>query len=266
MYYNVKLNNADPLDTAGWRVASIPVITHSQQNRDRYTIPLRDGEVIGSEIWRGNAFVTVVFHSRVGQNCWNSNFSNDTMDMRYKRLLSLLDNKVHLHILVQNVNNLASYDETGYFEILGWTITNETRVGRDYIRVEVQFEVEPFKYAEITESNPEYTTALSIENTGDESQPLYLISGINGHSSAFYNIVVNGNTFSVYIPNNTSGVYVDSRKQIAWYLLGIDLKKVETQTNGDFRVLRLKAHYTNVLEKGSGVSEIMTYPRFGVNI
>lgn len=260
MYYNVKLNTADPLDTAGWRVASIPVITHSQQNRDRYTIPLRDGEVIGSEIWRGNAFVTVVFHTRVGQNCWNSNFSRDTMDMRYKRLLSLLDNKVHLHILVQNVNNLASYDETGYFEILGWTITNETRVGRDYIRVEVQFEVEPFKYAEITQSNPEYTTATSIENTGDESQPLYELNTLTGSS---FSLTVNGYTMTGVSPN-TDSVYIDTRKQMAYYE-DANNNKYEVIVNGDFRKLRLPARYTSTVGK-TGASVLMTHPRFGVNI
>lgn len=265
MYYNVKLDAYDPLTTAGWRVASIPIITHSTQNRDRFTIPMRDGEVVGSDIWRSNAYITVVFHSRIRQEGWNHNFIGDTMDGRYARLIDWLVGKTYLHISSQDVSNFSAYNECGKYELVGWNITNETRINRDYIRVEVQFEVVPFKYKETSQSNPEYTTALSIENAGDESQPLYLISGTSGHSSAFYNIIVNGKTFSVYIPANTSGVYVDSRKQIAWYI-DTNSDKVDTQTNGDFRVLRLKAHYTNVLQKGTGISEIRTYTRFGVNI
>lgn len=263
MFYNVKLDTYDPLNSAGWRVATIPTLTHSTHNRNRYSIPARDGELLGVDMWRSNAFVTVTFHTRVGQhNVWNNNFWDDSIDKRYNRLKGFLTNKKRLHIKTQNALDHTQYDDAGYYEILDWVITNETRINRDYMRVEVQFEVYPFKYVEISATNPEYTTATTLENNYDESLPLYYMNRGSSGTVGSWTLTVNGYTMTGTYPAEAANVYIDTRYQIVYYTAS-NVKYEITGVNGDYKKLRLPAHSQSTI---SGSSTVETHPRFGENV
>lgn len=263
MYYNVKLDSYDPLDTAGWRVASIPVITHATHNRDRYSIPNRDGDMLGVDMWRNNAYVTVTFHSRVGDNNWNSNFQGDTLDARYNRLLKLLVGKHHLHIKTKDIATPSTWDDAGYYEILDYTISSESRMQQDYMRVDVQFEVFPYKYFE-NALTP--ILNLTIENPYDDCMPYFLLAGTTGATISFS---VNGYEFITKCPSTTDGVFVDTKLQMAVDAsqdYGYLYNMTEMPATGDYEKLRFKAGTTNIITKGTNCRNVITYPRWGYKI
>ena len=269
MYYDVKL---DAFPVTGWSLASIPVITHSTQNRDRFSIPARNGELLGSEIWRSNAFVTCVFHTRVGdgRNPWDYSYSDNTIDKRYNKLISEISTAKTLRLKTQNVMNHSVFDDAGYFNILGWAIASETRIGRDYMRIEVQFEVEPFKYLEITEDNPEYTTDTFIENMWDESSPTYYLARSSSSSAAAFSLSMTGNTYSGTrtisgsFPAGVSELYIDTKRQLTYYISS-NAKHEITGITGDYRQMRIPA-YTQINLSKTGANTLRTYTNFGVNI
>ena len=268
MDYDIRLNSSNPT-TYGWTLASIPAITHSTVNRDRFSIPARDGELLGSEIWRGNAFVTCVFHTRVGWDAWHDQYGHTTIDDRYNDLMYLIWEAKYLHILTKNTSNHSNWDKAGYYEVLGYNVTEEVRTGNDYMRITVQFEVYPFKFAEITTINPEYTTALSIENSLDESQPLYMLTRGASSSAGNFTLNMTGNfsgsrTISGQFPANVTEIYLDTRRQVSYYISS-NVKHEITNITGDYRQLRIPAH-TQIVLAYTGATGLRTYTRFGVKI
>ena len=267
MYYDVKLDALSP-STYGWTLASIPAITHSTQNRDRFSIPARNGELLGSEIWRSNAFVTCVFQTRLGY--WADQYGHTTIDDRYDDLFRLIGGASTLHLKTQNKTTLSAWDNAGYFNILGWAVASEVRKGSDYMRIEVQFEVEPFKYTEISTTNPEYTTDTNIENRGNESCPIYYLARTSSSSASAFTLSMTGNTFSGVrtisgsFPANVSEIYIDTKRQLTYYISS-GVNHEVTGITGDYRKMRIPARSQVNLSK-TGANTLRTYTRFGVNI
>ena len=264
MFYDVKLDAASP-STYGWTLASIPVITHSAQNRDRFSIPARNGELLGSEIWRGNAFVTCIFQTRLGY--WTDQYGHTTIDDRYDDLFRLIGGASTLHLKTQNKTTLSAWDNAGYFNILGWAVASETRKNRDYMRIEVQFEVEPFKYTEISTTNPEYTTDTSIENWGDESCPVYYLARTSSSSAGAFTLTLQAGgtnrTISGSFPANVSEIYIDTKRQLTYYISS-GVKHEVTGITGDYRKMRIPRGQVTLSK--TGANTLRTYTRFGVNI
>lgn len=258
-YYNIRLgmSNSTYLDDIGWDLANIPVLTHSQKNRDRFSIPLRDGELLGSDIWSGNAYVTLTMHTRIENDAFakTSMLENDNVTDRLNRLYSYLEGKKELWVFTRHTQDAK-------YEVLGYNITSETRKSWDYARVEVQFEVYPYKFIV---ASPEYTTLLTITNPFDDAMPLYEFT-MAGSAGATQSITVNGNVFTFKRPSNLSitKAYIDVRKQIVYYTSG-GTKYEITGTTGDFRGLILPSGDTSVITLSSGAS-LTTYPRWGYKI
>lgn len=262
-YYKVKLDTWD-LENYAWRLATIPVITHAAQNRDRYSIPYRDGEIDSADEWRGNAYITCSFMSKVGTNEFSASYAGDTMDARINRLYRLLNGKHFLHILIQNCATLTNWDEAGYYEIIGYVITNETRMSRNFAKVEVQFEVYPYKFLE-NALTP--VTSLRVTNAHDIAMPYYSVGATA--SGATVTFTVNGNAITVQCPNDTDGVFVDTRIQMAFTASqeqGYLYNKVEIPATGDFTKLRLPADSTSTIALGTNCRTVITYPRWGYRI
>lgn len=257
-YYNAKIDNTD-VSTIGWRLASIPVITHSTKNRDRFSIPARDGEILGSSIWRSNAYVNCVFHSRISTAFGGT--LTDTLDDRINALYSLLINCKKLYIESSKIG-ASGNDSCGYYEIEGYNIVNEVRKYNDYIRIEVQFEVYPYKFK--LETYPT-TQALTIVNSYDDCMPLYELNRGSTGSTATFTLTVNGNTMSLAIPANCSNAYIDTRLQIAYYE-GAGNTKYELKATGDYRGLMLPAKSTSVLSTTGYTGSLITTPRWGYKI
>lgn len=260
-YYYVRLDSTY-LHTYGWALATIPIITHSVLNRDRFSIPNRDGELLGKDIWRGNAFVTMTFHTRI-QNTGFTNDSDvlaDTMGQRIDRLYGLLQGKKKLYVFSRQQEETSWWND-GYYEILGYTITNETRVNRDYAKIEVQFEVYPYKFM-IMET--EYTSDLTIANAYDDALPLYMyfMSGVAGSTQS---LTVNGNAFTFIEPTDLSiqVAYIDVRTQMVYYEK--DRVRHTLTGTGDYAKLKLPARATSTIAITSGAS-LRTYQRWGYKI
>ena len=267
-YYRVRLDddNTSFLQATGFELASIPVKTYSMQNRDRFTIPNRDGELLSSQEWRANAYINCVFHTRLIDG-FGVPSAYDTVDAKLNYLLvNCLKKAKILHLESRKIHDASEssvVDDTsdgwkadGYVEILGFTVVGITRIGNDYCRVEVQFEVYPYQFAEPDPTYPYYTidTSGTLDNLYDDALPLYNVLSHTTDTTETFSI--NGNSFTVQIPSWTTSSWVDVRRQIAYGIR--NGQKVAMNAAGDYTGLVLKGLYQNVV-----TGTVSIYPNWG---
>ena len=234
--------------SVGWRVASIPVLTHPTKNRSRFNIPNRDGELLGADVWNSNAFITCKFHSRVHNDAFGNASAPEGIGRRVSDLYQFLRDKKKIKISTEGGSTLD-----GYYEILQYNITNETRKSWDYAVIEVQFEVYPYRFLP---SGDEPSSAGSIGSVYDDSMPLYEI--LSSTTGVNITLTVNSNTMTISVPSDDNRVFVDTRRQIAY-----DSQHRNVIVSGDYQKLYMK-HGSNSLQVTGGI--LSTYPKWGFKL
>ena len=160
MYYNgaIKYNNV--LSSAfSLIVTEVPSVVHSEIRGETFVIPGRDGELISSDTYRGNAEIHVNL-AMVTSNSAANNYQDALWNVR-----KWLSGTGRL-VLPDNPNT--------YYEVLKVTIATDTRVVLNYGMLEVVFTVYPFVFISGADTA---ITSFPINNTGDICKPLYTISG-----------------------------------------------------------------------------------------
>lgn len=223
---NIRYNNETPEDYDAW-LATIPVVTHSTITRTRTTIPNRDGELLGSDDARGNAFVNFTIHMR------DDNYATKMRSVR--RWLS------GTGVLV------VSDEADAYYEVLEVTYPSDYKKTVDYGRLEVRMEVYPYEFLV---SGNTAITSFPITNAGDTAKPLITITG-NGSGT----LTINRKTMNFTV-NGT--LIIDTRKFIAYNENNVNCN---ANIDGYYEDMWLK-HGSNSVSITSGFS-CSIKPRWG---
>lgn len=240
---NIRYNNKTPEDFDCW-LATRPVITPSEIERDRYRIPGRRGELLGIYETRGNATITFTIHQKITSSTthsideiigWLQPFNNvDYVDLSNLFILS---------------------NDTSYcYEIINSRISEYVNRADDYKRIEVELEVQPFKYR-INETS---TSSTSFNLKTDTAEPVISFTC----SATSSTITLNGYQFTVYqTPNNTT-IKIDTRERMAFYLSGGARVNAEQYIDCDYEKIRLH-NGANTFYKGTGVTATIAKTREG---
>lgn len=194
--FDVLVNGHKTSDYTNIWVANIPQIQPSETERDRYTIPQRDGDMLSAYYRRTSAYIEVTFHAlNILQNrrIIKSVFCNQINEV-LKTSITFPTISI-----INRVNGVDSYDS--YFNIKNAVITEEELRDGDYGRVTIQYEVEPFEYmrtdTEFEQIVPHTTSPLEnpiivrVHNDGDLCKPLINITPLaSGKVTTAYNFGV----------------------------------------------------------------------------
>lgn len=220
-----------------------PLITHSEIRHDTFTIPGRDGDLFSKDTYRGNASVKVSFDLAT-----TGAVGDYTTAM----------NKVYQWL--QGTGNLIISDEPGaFYEVKKVIITTDQRTIVRYGKIDVEFVVYPYKFLDQSQQS---TTALTIINNYDECYPLYEYIAL--YAGQTETLTVNNSTMTIYMLQNYSKAYIDTRKKIAYHVSGQGLK-TEILVDGDYEKLKFAANSTNILSTTNS-SVLSTLPRWGYKI
>lgn len=239
--FELTYNGHDADDYGGW-LATVPKLTHSTINRDRFVIPSRDGELLGAEIQRSNAHIVATFHAKDNQNFAHK----PLMDMQ-----RWLSGTGILHIS----------DCAGDYEVLAITITDETKKDSIYGRLTVDFEIYPYEYQSGYSSE---VTTFPIVNNYDESMPLYKIESTGGSGTTTGTLTVNGHNMT-YSVEAGKPLFIDTRRMVAYDSTGANKSRY---VNGDYDDYHL-LHGSNTIScanasSGSSlVHSVKVTPRWG---
>lgn len=252
LYYDVSFDSSSP-ETIGWKTATIPVLTHPTQNRGRFSIPNRDGELLGADKWSGNAFVTCTFHTRA--HVMNGAFGRyaDDLGTKINDFYMYLKDKKKLRISHRD-NYIEPWSTDGYYEILQYTITNETYMMNDYVRIEVQFEVYPYKFYP---SGDDFISAQVVTTLFDDSKPYYKI--IASTTGGTVTLTVNDYEMTINVPADDNNVDIDTRRQIAF-----DSSKRPVVVSGDYTKLYIKRGIQNSIVLTGGA--LSYQPKWGYKL
>ena len=247
--YNNKKSNSSDLKLI---MTAPPLFTHSEIRHDTFVIPGRDGELFSKDTYRGNASVKVSFDLATTGAATN-------YAATINKVYSWLSGTGTLSISDEEYN--YSTNPIGFeYEVKKVNIITDQRDIVNYGHIEAEFIVYPYKFVKEIYPN---TDNLSIENKYDDCYPLYFLNRASTGSAATFTFTVNGNSMSVEVPSDASAVYVDTRRQIAYYE-NVNVRH-EVKTTGDYRKMKLPGHYTSTLTK-SGFSTLTTTPRWGYKI
>ena len=240
--YNSKASNG----FSGFKLimTAPPEYVHSEIRQDVFVVPGRDGELYGKNTYRGDATIKVSFDIVTSGTASN-----------YTTALN------QLYSWLSGNGMLIISDESAYYEVKKVIITTDQRTILNYGKIDVEFVVYPYKF--LIES-PATITTLSIQNTHDDSYPLYAMtkSGALGVAQTL-TITVNGNSFSVECPANAVLVYVDTRKKISYAeISGVN---TEVSASGDYEKLILPGNSTTTITTNN-VNILATTPRWGYKI
>lgn len=232
--FDIKYNGYRP-SAYNCMLATIPVLTQSEIREDRFTIPYRDGDLLGKS-YRGNAHITFTIHMKRDES--STTAGNVTYKERIKRWLS---QKGQLFIYENGSNPI----DRAYYEVLKTTFTEETYKKKDYWRLVVDMEVYPFKILLPNNSVSIGTTAVTVSNDGDVCKPTYQIN-----STAAGNLTVNGYNF-VLKSRTVAGIVIDTRRMIAYN--PSNNSNLSQYVDGDYEKLWLPNGNSSIQAPASGV-------------
>lgn len=216
-------------ETFGAWLASKPVLTHSTKNRNTWTIPNRNGDLLETKFGRSNASWDVLIHMK--NSTWAKN----------KRAITKW---------LSGTGSLIMSDTTdSFYEVLDVAIVEDFKLAEDYGRIRATFTVYPYEFLTSGETG---ITSFPITNNAEESQPLYKIAGTGSGT-----LTVNNKTMT-YTVNGV--LYIDTRRWIAYD--GSNNDK-DSAINGDYENLYLKEG-SNTISATTGT--LTVYPKWGYNI
>lgn len=234
MYYNgaITYNNVAS-SYYGLIITSPPQITHSEIYQDRFTIPGKDGDLLGVDTYRGNAHIKVSM-------ALVANGASTSYQSSLRPIRAWLSGTGILKI---------SDGDGSYYEVERVTIETDERVIINYGNLVVDFEVYPYEFMSTAE---DAITSFPITNNYEESLPLYKIVGGSGEGT----LTVNSKTMS-YTAISDGTLYIDTRRMIAYD--GSKNNKSNT-ISGDYDDLHLK-HGSNTISCNKGTLSV--YPNWG---
>lgn len=208
LYYDMTYKNISPSNRYA-QLATIPVIEKGDINRDRYTIPGRDGELLGVSVSRNNAHVKLTLHTKAGWGGTNTRNLDDNL----KTLQNWLSGTGELKIF-NNKRGLDGNYITHILEVLQIT-TNEIRKDNIYGRLEVDFEVYPYNFVASGQAGQTSTgNTLSITNPYEECKPMYQLTG-EGNGTLTVGGSGSGRTMGYTLVSGETLV-IDTRRKIAY--------------------------------------------------
>ena len=235
MYYNgaITYNNVAS-SYYGLIITSPPQITHSEIYQDRFTVPGKDGDLIGVDTYRSDAYIKVSF----------ALVTSDATTTSYQAALR------NIRAWLGGTGTLKLPDGDGsYYEVKRVTIDTDERVIINYGIIEATFEVYPYEFMSTAE---DAITSFPITNNYEESLPLYKIVGGSGKGT----LTVNSKTMT-YTAISDGTLYIDTRRMIAYD--GSKNNKSNT-ISGDYDDLHLK-HGSNTISCNKGTLSV--YPNWG---
>lgn len=230
--FNITYNNMSPENFGAW-LATIPVLTHATINRTRFSVPMRDGELLINDVSRNNAHWQCMVHLR----------KNDYI-ARIRNIRGWLSGEGVLKI--SNGSNPDSF-----FEVLQVTHTEDIMKSSDYGRLTVDFEVYPYEFLLSGES--EITNYQSITNPAEMSKPEYVIEGTGNGT-----LTVNGNDMNFHVETKLT---IDTRRQIAKNNQNQD---ANDKINGEYEGLYLKSG-ANTISISNGFT-LKVIPHWGYKL
>ena len=224
---NITFKGYTPETFGAW-LASIPVLTPSTKNRNTWIIPNRNGDLLETNFSRSNATWDVLIHMK--NATWAKN----------KRAITKWLN---------GTGKLIMSDTTdSFYEVLDVTITEDFKRDETYGRIRAIFTVYPYEFLVSGDTG---VTSFPINNTAQESAPLYKITGTGSGT-----LTVNSHSMTY----TADGVlYIDTRRFIAYD--GSNNDK-ESSINGDYAGLRLQEGSNTI----SCTHSLTVYPKWGYNI
>lgn len=234
--FELTYNGHDADDYGGW-LATVPKLTHSTVNRDRFAVPARDGELLGVDTQRSNAHVTATFHAKDSSNFAYLPLSKMRRWLTGTGLLNIVDMVTVDH-------------EVMCYEVLDVNVTDETKVDSIYGRLSVDFEIYPYEFEVAGYSTP--ITTFPITNNYDESMPIYKITS---SSNATGTLTVNSKNMS-YTIQADKPLFIDTRRMIAYDSTGANRSRY---VDGDYEDLHLK-HGSNTI---NCTHTLQVTPRWG---
>lgn len=217
--FDIKYNGFRP-NAYNCMLATIPKVIASEIREDRFTIPYRDGDLLGKS-YRGNAHVTFTIHMKYDESTLQPGL------LSQKEMIKIwLSQKSRLYIYEDGAHPI----DREYYEVLKTTFPNEWYKTKDYWRLEVDMEVYPFRFFQESEPINIGTSSTTVTNYGDLCKPTYQIN-----SNVAGNLVVGGYSFALTArPANTS-IVIDSRRKIAYNPSTHDNYSI--YVNGDYEKL-----------------------------
>lgn len=234
MYYNgaITYNNVAS-SYYGLIITSPPQITHSEIYQDRFTVPGKDGDLLGVDTYRGNAHIKISM-------ALVANGASTSYQSSLRPIRAWLSGTGILKI---------SDGDGSYYEVERVTIETDERVIINYGNLVVDFEVYPYEFMSTAE---DAITSFPITNNYEESLPLYKIVGGSGKGT----LTVNSKTMT-YTAISDGTLYIDTRRMIAYD--GSKNNKSNT-ISGDYDDLHLK-HGSNTISCNKGTLSV--YPNWG---
>ena len=237
MFYNgaITYNNVSS-STHGLIVTTPPQVTHSEIYQDRFTIPGKDGDLLGVDTYRGDAYIKVSFALVTSE-------TSTSYQTALRGIRSWLSGK----------GTLILPDGNGsYYEVKRVTIDTDERVIINYGIMEATFEVYPYEFMSTAE---EAITTFPITNNYDESMPVFWIREPSA-SGGSGTLTVNGHTLT-YTSDPAKALIIDTRRKIAY---NTSNENKSNTISGDYDDLHL-VHGSNTISLTRGV--LTVYPQWG---
>lgn len=214
-----------------------PQVSHPEIMTEEWQIPGRDGVLMGTDPYRANALITVEM-ALVANDGLTNNVSK--YQTAYRQVRQWL----------QGTGKLILGDSPdSYYEVQKVVIASDDRQILRYGQLQVVFTVYPFEFLNTGDTG---VGAGTLANDGDESSPLYKISG-NGSGT----LSVHGNTMTYTVAGD---LYIDTRRFIAYDGQG---QNKNSQISGDYSKIRL-IHGNNAVS--ATVGTLTVYPKWGYKL
>ena len=218
-------------------VTTPPQITHPEKIVDKYSIPGRNGNLLGEVVSYGDAQITVSI-ALVASNTFTDGVSGYTET--YREVRQWLEGRGRL---------ILGDAPDAFYEVSQVDIVTDDRTILRYGNLQAVFSVYPMEYLFSGETE---ISGGTVKNPGSTSYPLYKITG-NGNGV----LTVNGKTMS-YTVNGT--LYIDTQKWIAYDGQG---QNMNPQLTGNYMNLKLVPGNNTV---SASVGTLAIKPRWGINL
>ena len=219
-------------------ITEVPTIIHSQIRGDTAPIPGKDGDAVSTDTYRGDAQVRVNFA-----------LIKETGNY-YEAIRGIRE-------WLTGTGTLVIGDATdSYYEVKKVEINTDERIIVNVGTVEVVFTVYPYEF--LNSGDTGISGGGTVANSNSKSCPLYKIVG-NGTGT----LTVNGNTMDFTVATADEGIYIDTRRHMAYNGKSTPENKNGSLT-GDYDAIKL-VHGNNSIAISSGFT-LTTYPKWGYTI
>lgn len=189
--YDITFKGLTPSNFNAW-LATIPVITPSESIRTRQNVPAMDGTLLLMDTAYADATITFTLHTK--RNDLNAKMRQLRQWMSGTGKLKISDSTDSYYEVKETKLTIVKKDET-------------------YGRLIVEMKVYPYEFLE--SGDTDITSYSTVQNTAEPSKPIYKIVG-NGSGK----LTVNGNEMTFTVTTADNGLFIDTRRMIAYNAAG----------------------------------------------